>query len=50
MLFYIPLLLIAVAQPLMNGINVELGAPEVISIIVMTLLVGYTEEAIFLEE
>ncbi|WP_339218563.1 CPBP family intramembrane glutamic endopeptidase [Paenibacillus sp. FSL H8-0332] len=46
-LFYIPLLLIAVAQPLMNGINVELGAPEVISIIVMTLLVGYTEEAIF---
>ncbi|MEK3715945.1 CPBP family intramembrane glutamic endopeptidase [Paenibacillus sp. FSL R7-0333] len=46
-LFYIPLLIIAVAQPLMNGINVELGAPEIISIVIMTLLVGYTEEAIF---
>lgn len=46
-LFYIPLLIIAVAQPLMNGINIELGAPEVISIVIMTLLVGYTEEAIF---
>jgi uncharacterized protein len=46
-LFYIPLLIIAVAQPLMNGINLELTAPEVISIVVMTLLVGYTEESIF---
>ncbi|MEK4048275.1 CPBP family intramembrane glutamic endopeptidase [Paenibacillus sp. FSL H8-0048] len=46
-LFYIPLIIIAVAQPLMNGINVELGAPDVISIVMMTLLVGYTEEAIF---
>lgn len=46
-LFYIPLLIIAVAQPLMNGINTKLGAPEVISIIIMTLLVGYAEEVIF---
>lgn len=46
-LFYIPLLIFAVAQPLMNGINVELGAPEVISIVMMTLMVGYTEEVVF---
>lgn len=46
-LFYIPMLLLAVAQPLMSGINVELTAAEVISIVIMTLLVGYTEESIF---
>ncbi|WP_238652996.1 CPBP family intramembrane glutamic endopeptidase [Paenibacillus piscarius] len=46
-LFYIPLLIIAAAQPLMNGINVELGALEVISIVIMTLMVGYAEEVIF---
>lgn len=46
-LFYIPLLILASAQPLMNGINVKLGAPEVISIVIMTLLVGYAEEVVF---
>lgn len=46
-LFYIPMLLLTVAQPLMSGINVELTAAEVISIVIMTLLVGYTEESIF---
>lgn len=46
-LFYIPLLIFAVAQPVMSGINVELTAAEVISIVIMTLLVGYTEESIF---
>lgn len=46
-LFYIPLLIFAVAQPLLSGINVELTAAEVISILIMTLLVGYTEESIF---
>jgi membrane protease YdiL (CAAX protease family) len=46
-LFYIPLLIIAVAQPVMSGINVDLSLVEVISIVIMTLLVGFTEESIF---
>ncbi|MEI2396572.1 MULTISPECIES: CPBP family intramembrane glutamic endopeptidase [Paenibacillus] len=46
-LFYIPLLILAVAQPVISGINVETTAAEVISIVIMTMIVGYTEESIF---
>jgi membrane protease YdiL (CAAX protease family) len=46
-LFYIPMLIIAVAQPIMSGINVEMSAGAVISIVIMTMIVGYTEESIF---
>lgn len=46
-LFYIPMLIIAVAQPILSGINVEMSASAVISIVIMTMIVGYTEESIF---
>ncbi|KAI7257276.1 hypothetical protein KC345_g10829 [Hortaea werneckii] len=46
-LFYIPMLILAVAQPILSGINVEMSAGAVISIVIMTMLVGYTEESIF---
>jgi len=46
-LFYIPMLIIAVAQPILSGINREMSAGAVISIVIMTMVVGYTEESIF---
>ncbi|WP_019910168.1 CPBP family intramembrane glutamic endopeptidase [Paenibacillus sp. HW567] len=46
-LYYIPLLIIALFQPAMNGINFDLSVTEVVSILLMTVLVGFTEETIF---
>lgn len=46
-LYYIPLLIIVLVQPMMGGLNTELSAPKIILIIVFSLLVGFTEESIF---
>lgn len=46
-LYYVPLLIIALVQPVMGGINVELTAVEILVIVVFTLLVGFTEESVF---
>lgn len=46
-LYYIPLLIIALIQPLMSGINVKLTSAEVLFYLVFTLLVGFTEESLF---
>lgn len=46
-LFYIPLVIIAMVQPVMGGLNVQLTAAEVLLFLVFTLLVGFTEETIF---
>lgn len=46
-LYYIPLLIIAVIHPIMGGINTELAAIDILIIIIFSFLVGYTEESIF---
>lgn len=46
-LYYIPLLIIALVQPIMGGLNVELTASKIVLIIIFSLLVGFTEESIF---
>jgi len=46
-LYYIPLLIIALVQPIMGGFNLELTVTKIILIIVFSLLVAYTEESIF---
>jgi len=46
-LFYIPLLIIAIVQPIMGGLNVELNVSKIVLIIVFSLFVGYTEEVVF---
>ncbi|OAB46755.1 CPBP family intramembrane glutamic endopeptidase [Paenibacillus antarcticus] len=46
-LYYIPLLIIALVQPIMGGFNLELTVTKIVLIIVFSLLVGYTEETIF---
>jgi membrane protease YdiL (CAAX protease family) len=46
-LYYIPLLIIAIVQPIMGGFNLELTATEIILILIFSFLVGYTEESIF---
>lgn len=46
-LYYIPLIMIIVVQPIMGGVNDELSLFQVCIIIVFSLIVGYTEEAIF---
>ena len=46
-LYYIPLLVIAFIQPIMGGFNLELTAPQIVLILIFSLLVGYTEESIF---
>ncbi len=46
-LYYIPLLIIAVVQPIMGGFNLELSLKDVLIVIVFSLLVGYTEESVF---
>ncbi|MHA6534220.1 CPBP family intramembrane glutamic endopeptidase [Paenibacillus sp. BAC0078] len=46
-LYYIPLLIIALLQPAMSGINFDLSGIEVASILLLTVLVGFTEETIF---
>ncbi|WP_410768517.1 CPBP family intramembrane glutamic endopeptidase [Fontibacillus sp. BL9] len=46
-LYYIPLLIIALVQPLMGGFNPELSFLDVVIILVFSLLVGYAEESVF---
>ncbi|WP_435789999.1 lysostaphin resistance A-like protein [Clostridium sp.] len=46
-LYYIPLLVIALVIPTLGGINTDLSLKVVMSIIIFTFLVGYTEEFIF---
>ncbi|MCL6603199.1 MAG: CPBP family intramembrane metalloprotease [Paenibacillus sp.] len=46
-LYYIPLLVIVLVQPIIGGFNLELTAPKIILIIIFSLIVGYTEESIF---
>lgn len=47
-LYYIPLLIIALVQPIVGGgFNVQLTAAEVLLFIVLTAIVGFTEESIF---
>ncbi|RCX23441.1 hypothetical protein DFP94_1011040 [Fontibacillus phaseoli] len=46
-LYYIPLLIIALVQPLMGGFNPELSFVDVVVVLVFALLVGYTEESVF---
>lgn len=46
-LYYIPLIMIVLVQPLMGGINMELSLLQICIIIVFSLIVGYTEETIF---
>lgn len=46
-LYYIPLLIIAVVQPIMGGFNLELTFMDVLIILIFSLLVGYTEESVF---
>ncbi|WP_146127335.1 CPBP family intramembrane glutamic endopeptidase [Clostridium vincentii] len=46
-LYYIPLLVVALVIPTLGGINTDLSLKVVMSIIIFTFLVGYTEEFIF---
>jgi uncharacterized protein len=46
-LYYIPLLIIALIQPILGGINTNKTFLEVLLIIIFTFFVGYTEETIF---
>ncbi|WP_438351102.1 CPBP family intramembrane glutamic endopeptidase [Paenibacillus sp. FA6] len=46
-LYYIPLLIIVLVQPIMGVFNLELTVTEMILILIFSLLVGYTEESIF---
>ncbi|QSF43055.1 CPBP family intramembrane glutamic endopeptidase [Paenibacillus tianjinensis] len=46
-LYYLPLLIIALVQPFIGGINVKLTTAEVLFYLVFTLLVGFTEESVF---
>lgn len=46
-LYYIPLLIIALVQPIMGGFNFELSLLQVIIIVIFSLFVGFTEESIF---
>lgn len=46
-LYYIPLIIIALVIPLVGGINRSLTLIQVMCIIIFTFLVGYTEEFIF---
>ena len=46
-LFYIPLLLIALVQPAIGGLNPDLSLTDVLVILLFTFLVGYTEETVF---
>ena len=46
-LYYIPLLIIVLVQPIMGGFNSELSVTEIVLILIFSLLVGYTEESIF---
>lgn len=46
-LYYIPLLIIALVQPLMGGLNLELTVSKIVLILIFSFLVGFTEESIF---
>ncbi len=46
-LYYIPLLIIALVQPILGGMNMKLSFVEVFTIIIFTLTIGYTEETLF---
>ncbi|WP_438490908.1 CPBP family intramembrane glutamic endopeptidase [Paenibacillus sp. IHBB 3054] len=46
-LYYVPLLIIALVQPVMSGINVDLTAVDILVIVIFTMLVGFTEESVF---
>lgn len=46
-LYYIPLLIIAVVHPVMGGFNTELTGIDIIIILIFAFLVGFTEESIF---
>lgn len=46
-LFYLPLLLIALVQPLYGGFNSALSFGNILLIIIFSLIVGYTEEVLF---
>lgn len=46
-LYYIPLLIIAIVQPIMGGLNTELSVSDILIILIFSMLVGYTEETIF---
>lgn len=46
-LYYVPLLIIVLVQPVMNGLNVELTAARILVIVIFTMIVGYTEESVF---
>ncbi|WP_042200524.1 CPBP family intramembrane glutamic endopeptidase [Paenibacillus camerounensis] len=46
-LYYIPLLIIALVQPLIGGFNVQLTAAEILLFVVFTLFVGFSEETVF---
>ena len=47
MLYYIPLLIIVLVQPVMGGFNPELNPAKILLILIFSLLVGYAEESIF---
>ncbi|CAN7431825.1 CPBP family intramembrane glutamic endopeptidase [Paenibacillus sp. LjRoot56] len=46
-LYYIPLGIIVLIQPVIGGLNSELSLGKVVLIVLFSLLVGYTEESIF---
>ncbi|WP_040949326.1 CPBP family intramembrane glutamic endopeptidase [Gorillibacterium massiliense] len=46
-LYFIPLLIIALVQPIVGGINRDLALGDIVAILVFTMLVGYTEETVF---
>lgn len=46
-LYYIPLLLIAIVNPIIGGFDKELTIMNIFIIIIFAFLVGYTEESIF---
>ncbi|SEU28342.1 CPBP family intramembrane glutamic endopeptidase [Paenibacillus sp. NFR01] len=46
-LYYLPLAIIALTQPVFSGIDPELTGARIAIIVLFTLLVGYTEESVF---
>jgi len=46
-LYYIPLLIIALVNPIIGGFSTKLTGIDIIIIIIFAFLVGYTEESIF---
>jgi len=46
-LYYIPLLIIALIHPMINGFDKTITATDIIIVVIFAFLVGYTEECIF---